>query len=138
MEENKDIIKTIRCTRCAEEFSDAESEGLTCCPKCGDTGVPMLIADDVTVKVNWHELRILGIWAENWAKKIQEDNKDEKKDYLLTVMCIAGRLQKQHPDKAPLTLFSEIRQLRKEIESSDELKGVKIETDIDSDEKLGL
>jgi len=137
-EEDKDV-KTIRCTQCAAEFSDAEAEGITRCPKCGDPSVPMLISDDVTVKVNWHELHVLCVFAENWARKVDEDMKDDSPiKHLLNIMCIAERLQRQHPDKAPLTLFSEIRQLRKDVAESDDMSGVKIVTDIDSDDKLGL
>jgi hypothetical protein len=125
----KDETKVVRCVTCAGEFSEIEIEGATCCPGCSSKGVPMSIAEDVTVKINWHELRILSIWAENWAKKIQKDDPEANSGCLLTIMSIAGRLQNQHPDKTKLTLFSEIRDLRKDYT---------VETNIDSDEQLGL
>lgn len=125
-----DETKTTRCTQCGSEFSDNEIEEKTACPECGSTGVPMAISEDVEVKINWHELRILSIWAENWGRQCDKQEEDEsKKTNLYTVMSIAERLQKQFPDKTPLTLFSEVRDLRKSYD---------IETDIDNDSFLNL
>ena len=132
----KDETKVQRCIKCNTEFSEIEVEDATACPACGDTGIPAAIKDDVTVKINWHELRILTIWAENWAKKIQKDDSRRNGGSLLTIMSIAGRLQNQHPDKTKLTLFSEIRELREKLPEI--LPGSKIETNIDDDSELGL
>lgn len=121
--------KTIRCTICGKEFSDDEIPEGTCgCPNCGTKSLPCSIADDVSIKINWHELRILTIWAENWARQIDREEKKEEKN-LLCIMTIAERLQKQFPDKVKLTLFGEIRELRKDYN---------IETNIDDDKLLGL
>jgi hypothetical protein len=38
------------------------------CPACGDTGVPADLADAVDVHITKHELRILTIWATNYAR----------------------------------------------------------------------
>lgn len=131
----KDLTKTTRCTTCGTEFSDIEIEGFNKCPSCGAMGVPMAISEDVEVKVNWHELRILTIWAENWARKIDKEKEEgDDTNSLLTIMCIAERLQKQFPDKTPLTLFSEIRKLRKEVEKRNDIGN--IETNLDNDELL--
>lgn len=40
------------CTRCGARFTEAEIEGETCCPECGDAGVPCDCKNDVTVKIN--------------------------------------------------------------------------------------
>jgi hypothetical protein len=121
--------KTIRCTICGTEFLDYELPEGTCeCPNCGTKSLPCDIKDDVSIKINWHELRILTIWAENWARQIDEKKPaDEKR--LLSIMTIAQRLEKQFPDKTPLTLFREIRELRKNYD---------IQTNIDNDKLLGL
>ena len=55
--------ETTWCTLCGARFTHAEVDGADCCPKCGDKGIPCDPNDDVLVLVNWHELRILGIWA---------------------------------------------------------------------------
>lgn len=124
-----DKTKTIRCTKCSTEYSDYEVEGAKRCIECGDIGIPMAISEDVNIKINWHELRILTIWAENWARQCDKNSKEENEEsqLLLTIMCVAQRLQKQFPDKTPLTLFGEIRELRKEY---------KLESDLDDDKNL--
>ena len=122
--------------KCNSEFSELEVEDASSCPACGDIGAPALISDDVAVRINWHELRILSIWAENWAKKIQQDDPKRNSGSLLTVMSIAERLQRQHPDKTKLTLFSEIRELREKLPEI--LPGSRLETNIDDDSALGL
>jgi hypothetical protein len=110
--------KTTRCTHCYTEFTDAEIEGAQACPVCGTTGTPCDIADDVTIKINWHELRILGIWADNWAHddKIPGDSKN-------IVATIIQRLEAQHPDKTPLTLSGEIRKLQEDYPGASLLRG---------------
>ena len=132
----KDETKFQRCIKCNSEFSELEVEDASSCPACGDIGAPALISDDVAVRINWHELRILSIWAENWAKKIQQDDPKRNSGSLLTVMSIAERLQRQHPDKTKLTLFSEIRELREKLPEI--LPGSRLETNIDDDSALGL
>lgn len=104
--------KVARCLICNEEFTTEEIKGASCCLKCGNKGTPADPKEDVTIKINWHELRILSIWAENWARKCDKDD-DAKMKCVLTVNCIARRIQKQHPDKTPLTLSGEIEGLKK-------------------------
>lgn len=112
--------KTIRCTRCATEFSDAEIQGCQACPTCGSIDVPMSIAQDATVRINVHELRILAIWAENYAVSLDNKHLDDAthEPSAAVVKAICGRL---HPQLAaqgidsPLTLSEEIGQLRQEF-----------------------
>lgn len=101
-----DPTKTTRCTVCSTEFSDDEMLGSTCCPSCGTKSIPCAIKNDVTVKINWHELRILGIWADNWAHSncTLENQK--------TLNSILKRLEAQFPDRSPLTLFGEVKELQ--------------------------
>lgn len=91
------------CTECGERI--ASFEGLSSCPFCGTRGVPCEDKDQVLVSANWHELRILVIWAENWSRE---------HDLGKTVASIARRLEDQHPDRAlqlPLTFAGELRQI---------------------------
>ena len=104
--------KVARCLICNEEFGEEDIKNASCCPKCENKGVPANPKDDVTIKVNWHELRLLCIWAENWAHKCDKDD-NEKMKCVLTINCIARRIQKQHQDKTPLTLSGEIEDLKK-------------------------
>lgn len=105
------MTKTTRCVICDSEFSKVEIKNATCCPECGAKGVPCAIKDDVTIKVNWHELRILGCWAERWAMRIEKENLSS----VATVGCIVARLQKQYPNKTPLTITGEVEQLKSEF-----------------------
>ena len=126
-------MKDIRCIICSEEYTSSEIADLTTkCPNCGTECIPCEIKDDVEVKINWHELRILGIWAENWARQLDENAEEGDERNFLTIMTIAERLQNQHPDKAPLTLYSEMKVLRNELGDENVI------TDIDNDSHLGL
>ena len=42
------------------------------CPYCGYDGNPCFVEDDVQVVMNWQELRILTIWAMNYAQSMRE------------------------------------------------------------------
>ena len=44
---------------------------VTACPSCGNTKVPADADDTATVTLTTHELRILPIWAANWAEAIK-------------------------------------------------------------------
>ncbi len=109
------------CTECGgtvESFG-----GLEKCPFCGTKGVPCVFQDDVNIVINWHELRILCVWAENWALQC-----DKAKDGGLqkTIISIMRRLHAQHLDKAqesPLSLLAEIAQI-KEKYSGTEVEGL--------------
>lgn len=80
------------------------------CPECGAKGIPAdLEKDTVTVKITWHELRVLTIWAERWASTDQA--KSATTDMLKTVYGIADRLQAQHMERPGLTFRSELAEL---------------------------
>lgn len=66
-------IRNLLCLRCGEEvtvdFTAPAPEG---CPACGDTdGIPADLARTLTIRITEHELRILTIWASNWAHQIE-------------------------------------------------------------------
>jgi len=103
-----------RCVQCNAEFTEAQTAGHAGCPSCGNEGLPSSPEQDVTVKINWHELRILCIWAENYANSIA-GLMDVKGDPVETVWAIASRLQEQYPSFVPLTLSGEIGQLREKF-----------------------
>ena len=105
--------ETTWCTLCGARFTHAEVDGAECCPKCGDKGLPCDPNDDVMVLVNWHELRILGIWAENFAQACQTRNPGGDGEARPEIIhAITRRLQRQFPDKTALTLSGEIMQIK--------------------------
>lgn len=105
-------MKTTRCTDCAAEFSDEELEGVSACPTCGTKSLPSAIADDVDLRINWHELRILTIWASNHASEHLKDKPGSR-----TLSSIIKRLEAQFPDRLPLTIFGEIRHVSRELDT---------------------
>jgi len=113
--------KTIRCTKCYREFSEDETKNVSCCPKCGSKGLPMSISQDVEIKINWHELRILCIWAENWA----EEKCDQDSRSMLEAMM--NRLDKYRPEGgAALTLTREVKDLQEVYPETILVKGNKV------------
>lgn len=126
--------KIARCLICNEEFDEDDLKNATCCPKCGSLGIQADPKDDTTIKINWHELRILSIWAENWARKCDNDD-NAKMKCVLTINCIAKRIQKQYPEKTPLTLSGEIDDLKKsyqDIETNFDIKQNKIASEFNA------
>ena len=111
--------KTTRCTHCGTEFTEKELEGVYACPICKTTGVPCSIAEDVTIKINWHELRILGIWADNYAQSMPPDQDGSKQ----LVGKIIQRIEAQYPDMTSLTLGGEIRKLQETYPSMTLMRG---------------
>lgn len=118
--------ETMWCVDCGGRFTEEEVTGATCCPKCKSGGVPADTAKDVVVEVNWHELRILGIWAENWAV---QHARETANGMVNTVHSITRRLQQQFPELAALTLSQEIAELPSNLAKGG-IEVSKIETDV--------
>lgn len=99
--------KTVRCTRCAAEFCDAEIAKASACPACGSKSVPCAIAHDVTPTINWHELRILVMWAERWEENFTSTGSERDLASRGAVAAIAGRLMRFRPEGAPGLRFAD-------------------------------
>ena len=100
-----------RCIVCDYKPTEKELEGATRCPNCGTRGSPIDSKDDISITINYHELRILIIWAERWASH----NADTDPSMQTTIYKIASRLEAQHPDRSkecPLTLLGAMEQLK--------------------------
>ena len=108
------MVQTVaRCIICSYEANQEEiNRGLSCCPRCKSTSIPCDPLEDTFIEINWHELRILSIWAENWAQQMDNLNQSDGRNQEV-IASIVSRLEKQFPDKTPLTLSGELRQLQK-------------------------
>lgn len=95
------------CTLCG--FRVASFEGLKCCPRCGHKGIPCSDHYQQNVSINLQELRVLCMWAENWAHA----HKEENPTMLSVVYGIAHRLRQQLVEGTCLTMSDEFEQLRK-------------------------
>lgn len=115
------------CVDCGAKFSWAQTNTLSCCPRCGSHSVPCAAIDDVDVRINWHELRNMVMWAEQWAHKCDRDHESpahqpppgcDRSDYrhlLPTVRAIAARLAGQHPTRDPLTFSGELAAFQRQV-----------------------
>lgn len=101
----------VRCVQCESEFTLESLEGAKACPKCGTKSVPMDTEKDVTVRINVHEIRILTIWASNWADQFCERTQQK------TLAAIIQRLNAQLPG-TPLTMRQEIGAIQEEFPSA--------------------
>jgi DNA-directed RNA polymerase subunit RPC12/RpoP len=99
------------CLQCGYEATQEEVDaGIHACPGCGEArALPAWRKDDVTVRVNWHELRILVMWAEHWVSAQKEE---DRRGMQKTLYGIADRLHSQHLSRDPLTFVGELTQLR--------------------------
>lgn len=102
---NNQIEKHILCVECRSTFSDEEIEGHTSCPHCGSTGIPADLNDMVEIKITAHELRILTIWASNYAYSIKRSSPSAVE----VVEGICKGLKGQTPN-THLSLLSELQE----------------------------
>lgn len=104
-------MPVVRCIECDHETAQA---GLSCCPRCETGAIPLEPVDDVLVRVNWRELRILVIYGERLGSCV-EGERGLKTRRL--VRAIARRLEAQHAERAkgvPLTFSGELELLRQQ------------------------
>ncbi len=92
------------CVSCGGRYTAEEIANQTSCPGCGSVGVPCDPKNDIRPWINWHELRIMAIWATNWAQANDMD--------AATIQAISIRLQGQYPKMTPLSIFGEVAQLK--------------------------
>lgn len=94
------------CLYCGAEIDVRDDERLTGCPQCSNAGVPADLDDAVDIHITKHELRILTMWADNYARSVV----DRHPDLPNVVSTICNRLATQ--TDVPLTLSQEIADLR--------------------------
>ena len=97
-----------RCMICAAPFAHQDVTDAHECPQCKTKIEPMHPLDDVEVKVNWLELRVLVQFAERMATEKKETVGDLPK----CVYAIASRIETQHPSMPALSLAGEMRELK--------------------------
>ncbi len=101
----------IRCVLCRAEVSIAVGNVSEGCPNCGTPVLPMDIMDDVELKINWHELKLLCLWSERWANHTDTNEEaftGEKGKISSILFSIVGLLQEQFPSFDPLTMSGEV------------------------------
>lgn len=106
-----DSATRLLCLRCRSITEFEPGQFLACCPECHGTGTPANADDTVTVTLTKHELRILTMWATNWANSIVDQPRCE--DSLLVTQGIVDALGTQ--TDVPLTLSQEMADVRAEF-----------------------
>jgi hypothetical protein len=94
------------CLACGEASTVEPEDDVRGCPKCGDTGMPADLDDAVNLHITKHELRILTMWASNYAGLIEEKHSGSVR----AVQTICDRLGTQV--SVPLTMAQEIADVR--------------------------
>jgi hypothetical protein len=92
--------KYVRCIVCDAKLDERELMGVDHCPKCGIEAKPVDPTNDIFIRINEQELRILAIWASNYSERLSPKLKN-------VFAAIVRRLEKQMPG-VHLTLFSEV------------------------------
>lgn len=91
------------CLHCGTE-TEARDD-LVACPRCGDSQhTPANLDDSVTIHISTHELRVLTMWATNWAGRIESRHPGS----VAAVSTIIDRLTPQVTSAVALTLTQEI------------------------------
>jgi len=101
----------IDCNFKIDSFDNLEE-----CPNCNSKTIPCSDKDQVNINVNWHELKMLTIWAEQWG--------NEKCNGAGTIYSIAQRIQEQYPNMPLLSLAESIQDLGKKLKIKTNVKGV--------------
>lgn len=94
------------CLACGGEADTLTAGPLDACPNCGDKGVPADLEDVTSITLTTHELRILTIWASNWANAIASQHPNTPR----VLQTILDRIGMQ--TSAALTLRQEIADIR--------------------------
>ena len=92
------------CIVCRRPYSKSEVDNMETCPECGVGVKPMLPRENVSINVNWAELKILSNWAEAYALAYQV----HYPDMLKAVYSITNEIEQQNPLKTPLTTGREL------------------------------
>lgn len=101
-------MKRLLCLACGNETD--ETPDMRACPSCGDAlHPPANLSDSVNLTISTHELRILTMWADNWARSIEARCPGSQK----AISVILDRLATQ--TDAPLSLSQEIADIRREF-----------------------
>lgn len=87
----------LRCAVCTAEYdSKLFRHPLDACPNCGTKIPPLKTNQDVAVKLNWQDLRVLAIYAKRWSHLIPVENPINKQA-LEALRLILKNLEKYQP-----------------------------------------
>lgn len=98
---NKDDSNTVQCPKCLKISQDYEIAKLKVCSNCHSKRDPHYLSQNVTVTLNWEEVRLLTMMASNAAMEYLEDD-DVLQEELVGILA---KLTAVKPEgAAPLTI----------------------------------
>jgi hypothetical protein len=114
--------KTVRCPSCLAQFKESQILDLKACPTCNSTQMPQIVEHDVTLTLNWDELRLLA----NWSAEYVADNFAQNSEILSELKVLLNKVGRHRPPGAdPLTLEEAVAELEREgfFEAPPEIAG---------------
>lgn len=99
--------KYILCVECRTTFTAEETATATSCPHCGSAGIPADLREMLDLKITRHELRILTIWAANYADSLLKSSALSNAPDV--VAGILKGIREQHPNVGPLSMQEEFQ-----------------------------
>lgn len=88
------------------------AQGHKTCPSCHTAIMPMKIRDDITIKLNWQDLRVLAIYAKRWTTFFDLTKKDDQDCMKAFNRLIEKLLMYQPPNSLPLTIENEVVEVK--------------------------
>lgn len=118
--------RRLLCLHCRQIILIHPETALTACPNCGSRSIPADTADTTTLTITTHELRILTIWASNWATHIKDTpGCDDSPKVISGILDEIGKAT-----AVPLSLGQEIADLRAEFGEVRVVRGDGSEVDL--------
>jgi hypothetical protein len=108
--------RVVRCPACMEQFAESYILDLDACPFCASKAMIQYPENDVTLNINWDDLRLLA----NCAQSYCDDQISDEPEIHEEIELILSKLRSlQPPGGDPLTLKDMLAQLRE--------KGVRVD-----------
>lgn len=103
-EEAVQQAEDVYCPACSERFSmemlkKARMER-ACCPKCGSRASPLRVEFDVEVRLNWHQVRLIGLFLSKIREEVPDPARSDIRELIRTLERSSPAFAKQHPISA--------------------------------------
>lgn len=104
-QESKDAKNLLRCAVCGALITIAEAKEFKACSVCGTNVAPEFVYQDVLLRANWTELRMLANWAFQFALAAHLPSEAHQR-----LARVAQRIRLLRPERAPALLDSEVQE----------------------------
>lgn len=112
----------LRCATCERKMTAAEAANFKHCPTCGGSVAPEFVSQDIFVRMNWAEARMLANWSQGWAIGTKLPSVAHQR-----LTRIFGKLRLVRPEHAPALLDEEVAEEAQVAEFERSLAGKAVE-----------